>query len=74
MTERGQTFPHNAERPMMKKTSTKPTRTRRQEKNESFSQQVKRLSRKLASEELPREPAAAAKGSAAEVLYRRIIE
>jgi hypothetical protein len=66
--------PTTPERPAMKKTSSKPTRTRLQKKNESPSHQLKRLSRKLASEEFRLEPAAG-EGPAAEAApYRRIIE
>jgi hypothetical protein len=74
MAELGKTLPTTPERPAMKKTSSKPTRTRRQKENESPSHQLKRISGNLASEEFRREPAAARKGSAAEALYRRIIE
>jgi hypothetical protein len=71
MSELGQTLPTTPERPAMKKTST---RKRRQKENESPSPQLKRISGKLASEGFRRELAAAQKGSAAEALYRRIIE
>jgi hypothetical protein len=74
MSELGQTLPTTPERPAMKKTSSNPTRKRRQKEKESPSPQLKRISGKLASEGFRRELAAARKGSAAEALYRRIIE
>jgi hypothetical protein len=59
----------------MKKTASKPTKTRRPKSNENRSDELKRLSRKLTVEEFGREHEAARKGSAAKAtLYRRIIE
>ena len=73
--ELGNTFPRTPERPTMKKTSSKPTKTRQPKSNENRSDELKRLSRKLTVEEFRREHEAARKGSAAgAILYRRIIE
>jgi hypothetical protein len=58
----------------MKKTSGKLVKLRRKHKKQSPSDQLERLSKRLASEKIPAESLGAIRGAASERLYRRIIE